>query len=118
MQRYPEADLTGEIIRADRHPTIPTVTVLRVQMNYANAKAVTRIYIFERILDGVDMEGRCLRADVLELPQNDVDCDDSGALIAMEWCIHEKDGKTVECSPGWSDNETGRQYIRITPPQI
>ena len=117
MQRYPEADLTGEIIAVDRHTTIPTVTVLRVHMDTDARNSTARIYVFEKMLDVHQLEGRCLRADVLPLPQNDADSDESGALIAMEWCIHEKDGTTVECSPGWSNDESGHDYIRITPPQ-
>lgn len=117
MQRYPEADLTGEILTAERHPTIPAVTVLRVRMEPHDEEIITRIYVFEKMLDTHELEGRCLRADVLALPQNDARSEDRGTLIAMEWCIHEKNGTTVECSPGWSDNEHGRQYIKLTPPQ-
>ena len=101
MQRYPEADLTGEILSAERHPTIPTVTVLRVRMEPHDEEIVTRIYVFEKMLDTDDLEGRCLRADVLALPQNDAQSDDRGTLIAMEWCIHQ-DGPTTRADASTS----------------
>jgi len=118
MQRYPEPDLIGEIVSAERHRTIPTVTVLHVRTTSSAPGSMTRVYVFEQMMSIEEMQGRCLRADVLPLPQNDHRSDESGTLIAMEWCVHEKDGRTVECSPGWSGDEKGRTYIRLTPPQI
>lgn len=98
--------------------TIPEVTVLRVQQVPGEDGRITSIYVFEHILTMEDLEGRCLKADVLLLPQNDAYSTETGPMIAMEWCIHEKNGKAIKCSPGWSEHEEPRQYIKLKPPQV
>ena len=117
MRRYPEADLQGEIISAERHATIPHLTILRVKRTPHEDARLSRIYVFEPLRPHEELIGVCLKADVLALPQNDYESDETGPLVAMEWCIHHKHGPIIQTSPGWSETHSPRQYIDISPPQ-
>lgn len=116
MRRYPESNLKGEITKAEMHPTVPTVTILRVRMTEGEFTPETHVHIFDSVMPPEEMVGMRLRADALSFPAARREGDEGDALLAMEWCLHGLDDEVVKCSPGWSEHETA-PTIRIEPPQ-
>mgnify|MGYP001170675523 FL=1 len=115
MLRYPESNLEGKIVSARRHAAIPTVTILRVCVEDLGS-GEQETHIFDNLIPPQDLEGLHLRADALFFPPAQNFPDEKHSILAMEWCLYDEHGKTVKCSPGWSEHDSAPE-IQIKPLQ-